>query len=435
MKKEKPLPILNAVKRSRFLSFSAFLANFFLFGFLFDTCFSVGFLIYIAATGANVDALPLMWSIPVVTVFLAALVMLPLLLFVPQLPKLVLLPPALFLIWTELGAFPFSPAAEDLKAFTVITVLQIVLAFGAFFINRARTGNFWISTYHLPRLEHIVLRTVAATITFLLLTPLVIGAMGLMTVASAFERKTDHFIDFTFSQMDVRERVFTKGVKSVHLIGMMHFGESNAYDALFSNFPAQSLVLAEGVTDRQRLLSGNLSYQGVAKILGLEQQPRLQQNDRGGKAAITSDLNGPPSPQDGQSGQQDDPVILSADRDISDFSKTTIQFLSAVIKVYSSDSLAQTLGRFSALNKNFSEQDAKVVFDDILNKRNDHVLAALDARINDYDTIIIPWGALHMPGLQNGLMERGFTLTHEKTSPLIHYTTILTRAANALQAL
>ena len=58
-------------------------------------------------------------------------------------------------------------------------------------------------------------------------------------------------------------------------------------------------------------------------------------------------------------------------------------------------------------------------------KRNDLLLVELDKNLATYDTIIIPWGAMHMPDLETGLLAREFAQTSERANSLIHYETIL----------
>jgi len=52
----------------------------------------------------------------------------------------------------------------------------------------------------------------------------------------------------------------------------------------------------------------------------------------------------------------------------------------------------------------------KTVMEDLVDKRNAKVLAEFDKRLDRYDTVVVPWGALHMPKLERSLKDRGFKI-------------------------
>ena len=53
--------------------------------------------------------------------------------------------------------------------------------------------------------------------------------------------------------------------------------------------------------------------------------------------------------------------------------------------------------------------------------RNAAVLAHIDATVQTFRTVVVPWGAMHMPGLERGLLARGFEpsgeITHHELLP------------------
>jgi hypothetical protein len=55
-----------------------------------------------------------------------------------------------------------------------------------------------------------------------------------------------------------------------------------------------------------------------------------------------------------------------------------------------------------------SEEGLAGVMADILDKRNDVVIAGMVQTLNSYDTIIIPWGAMHMPAIEAAVLQQGF---------------------------
>ena len=50
------------------------------------------------------------------------------------------------------------------------------------------------------------------------------------------------------------------------------------------------------------------------------------------------------------------------------------------------------------------------LFDDLLVKRNRHVLSELQARLPESVNFVIPWGAAHMAGLAREIEKSGFHL-------------------------
>ena len=124
------------------------------------------------------------------------------------------------------------------------------------------------------------------------------------------------------------------------------------------------------------------------------------------------------------------PRIIYADADIADFSPTTVRFLGKVGELYGSSSFGEVLSRLNEIGKEFPEGDIKGVFDDILYKRNTRLLTEFDKRIGEYDTIVIPWGAQHMPGLEAALRERGFQIQSQRMLPIARYQTIIDRILN-----
>jgi len=61
------------------------------------------------------------------------------------------------------------------------------------------------------------------------------------------------------------------------------------------------------------------------------------------------------------------------------------------------------------------------LFDDLLRKRNEHLLSELRSRLSDPEPIIIPWGAAHMPGIAAGVEAYGFRLAETQEYPVIRF--------------
>ena len=64
------------------------------------------------------------------------------------------------------------------------------------------------------------------------------------------------------------------------------------------------------------------------------------------------------------------------------------------------------------------------VMTDIIDKRNEAVIASLSKTLQHYDTIIIPWGAMHMPGIEAAILEQGFKPGEKKERMSLDFRTL-----------
>jgi hypothetical protein len=72
---------------------------------------------------------------------------------------------------------------------------------------------------------------------------------------------------------------------------------------------------------------------------------------------------------------------------------------------------------------------------DLLVRRNEHVAGELDRALDEgYRRVVIPWGALHMPGLEREVLERGFEPATERLRLAFDYATIWAGLKAALAA-
>jgi hypothetical protein len=178
--------------------------------------------------------------------------------------------------------------------------------------------------------------------------------------------------------VQVRKYVRNDG-KSILLVPMSHVGEPEFYRSLSQSFPTNATVLMEGVTDSQKLLTNRLSYKGTAGSLGLAEQQR--------EFKPTAEW-------------------VRADIDISQFKPDTIGFLNLAMPLYTKGIRIETLLPLMEFRPppDFEQQ----LFDDLLRKRNRHLLEEIQARLSESDHLIVPWGAAHMPELGREIQKDGF---------------------------
>ena len=340
----------------------------------------------------------------------AMAVLLPL---VPGLPARVFLPPLLFLAWTVLGALPLAIWLPPPQAGLALGVLQVAFAGSAFLALRVHPrGGGWLLTRRgiararlRPARALLMLGSAAVAI------PLALVAYGLLVLALAAEQATGGFMHVDLHGISAGERDYVRGAQQVRLVGLLHLGERPAYRELFSSFGSDALVLAEGVSDRTRLLADGLPYQAIAGPLGLDVQPPIDEaleevaREEGGQA---------PAP----------PEIVRADVDTEDFSPETIAFLRESSHLLTSPNFSTWLARARELGQRFDAAASERVLYDILTRRNEHLVGELDAALADHDRIVVPWGALHLPEIERALFARGFELQAERRRPLVRYATL-----------
>jgi hypothetical protein len=202
----------------------------------------------------------------------------------------------------------------------------------------------------------------------------------------------DHFSDGFMAlrpggfTVQVRRYVRNDG-KTIELFPMSHIADASFYQQVSQTFPTNSIILMEGVTDNENLLTNKLSYKRMAKSLGLTEQKQ--------------EFN----PTNGE--------IVAADVDVDEFSTNTIGLLNLVTLVHSKGLSAEILLQLAqyAPSPGFEKQ----LFDDLLTKRNQHLLGEIHSHLEQSDNIMVPWGVAHMPGIAKEIQKAGFHLdeTHE----------------------
>jgi hypothetical protein len=61
---------------------------------------------------------------------------------------------------------------------------------------------------------------------------------------------------------------------------------------------------------------------------------------------------------------------------------------------------------------------------DIVYKRNAVVIDALQRSLDRYETIVVPWGGMHMPAIEAAVLKRGFAPGEKKERLLFAFSAI-----------
>ena len=199
---------------------------------------------------------------------------------------------------------------------------------------------------------------------------------------------------------------------------MIHIGKEEYYADLADSISTDAtVILTEGVTDRDRLLEHNFNYSKLAGVIGLSSQDKMQ---------IDGNLVDLDDPDQAAQGGRDKPDIAWADIDLSRFDPQTIEFLNAIGRtLFSGKPLAQVFAEYTTwADENMTPERVTVVMTDILDKRNDAVIISLSKALQRYETIIIPWGAMHMPAIEAAVLEQGFEPGERKERMSLDFRTI-----------
>lgn len=383
----------------------ALFANAFVAGCALDAALSLTDEVLRASTGSTLllaarNAL----ALPVTT---AALLCLPLLALTPRLPTLPLLALSLGVLWLNLGAAPLPLLVGSAGLGLATAALQVVFAAAALlWMRRRAAGRGWLLTGRsLPGPDLSLRHSLgfAAGCVFLLLPA---GTLYLLvSIATWLQLSTQSFVSFDALGVSLSDRLYTRDDREIRLVGMMHIGEGEAYRELVSSFVGEStIVLEEGVSDRQGVLEQPLSYERAARVLGLEPQGDLEH--------YLEEVAGDTPRQW--------PALRRADVDVSDFSPLTVEWLSWAGRVWSSDEPLAALVRFLRRSSQKVEE-LEIVERDIIQLRNDHLLGEIENALQDYDRVVVPWGALHLPFIERAILERGFDPTHTTRRRLISW--------------
>jgi len=322
-----------------------------------------------------------------------------------RLPKRILIPLVLLVFWGALGMWPLKNMVPDGMAGVCASVIQLVTAGLAFMAVRNRTGkSVWLTREMLAAPFFSFGNTALFTVASIVLVPAVLLFLGIGGAASYLEKETAGFMRLGLDGIYMTEKHYSADDKTVRLAGMIHIGKREYYHELGASvLPGKSVILLEGVSDQNRLLPGGLNHNRLASLSGLSSQKELVFP---GRPIETGDMGVFLDEED----QASCVHIVRADVDTSDFDPGTIRFLNMIGKeVIASDSLPEAFNAYHLwLQEDFTDEVMMTIKADILENRNQVLVRHLETALLAYDTIVVPWGAMHMPHVEKWLAKRGF---------------------------
>jgi hypothetical protein len=342
-----------------------------------------------AFVGSGSQTDPSVWRRPFMTGALnGALPMVVLIGASPLLPKRALLPPLLFLAWAWFGALPVGVVMEEAQAAKIVAFVQLtVAAMSLLLLRRANRGAGWLvdeATTGRPASQG------AYTAKFFLLTafalPMLLSMLTLGYAGSVIVHSAGGFITLARDGVYADERVYTRDDKTVYLIGMVHVADRSFYENVFGFIPPTSaVILAEGVSDKDNRFQGDLSGVGrLAEERGLVHQSAV------------------PMPTG--------IAIEFADIDAGDLSENSVEFVNALMAALDAGSLREGAKHLRPYYEASHVNEAVAAVDELIELRNAHLLERLVDALGRYDHVVVPWGAAHMPGIEEGVLSHGFEL-------------------------
>ncbi len=265
--------------------------------------------------------------------------------------------------------------------------------FSLWMVRRLTQGEAWLlTTRSLERPGFTLTNTLgfAAANVFLIL-PAFVLYLGL-SATLGLRHLTAGFLTFGSDGIYAEERIYKQADQTIHLIATIHLADPHYYEEILASVPpAGSVVLAEGVSDREALLERKLSYEKLGRALSLAVQP---------VELFDSEYE-----------------VKSADVDVRDFSPQTIEMLNTAAGIFQSETSLEATAAYYRAAEGFSDATALMqLWDDIVRLRNEHLLEEIARHAERYPRVVVPWGAAHMPGLERALLDQGFkrTETHRR---------------------
>ena len=370
-------------------------------GFLLSLC--LGLFLADAVVSLADDSLILLFGLRVLALvreivflfgLLVAVVVYGLMGLTPMIPKRLFLPVTLF---NPLGALAVIPLAiyfySRLQAISwVISLCQFIFSLGILYWVQGGFKLRW------PLVAESQLRSQGFSwlnlsgflaLNLFVVLPAVVAYLA-VCAALAVGHFSEGFLALRPGGFTVQVRKYVRNDgKTIQLVPMAHIGEADFYQKLSQSFPTNAVVLMEGVTDDSNLLTNRIINKRMATSLGLTEQH-----------------------------EEFHPVrakLVMADVDVEQFTPNTIGFLNLVMLIHAKGLNVENVLKVLQFSPppHFEEQ----LFDDLLGKRNRHLLDELQARLSQPEQIIVPWGVAHMPGIAKAIQASGFRLdgTHEYT--------------------
>jgi hypothetical protein len=316
----------------------------------------------------------------------------------PMIPKGRFLPLTLFGLAAQLALVPCLIYFYDRLPVFVwgISVCQVVLGLGILYWSLGGLKFRWplVAEGRLGARRFSWLNLIVFLLLNLFVLLSAVVAYVVLCTSLAVGHFSDGFLTLRPDGLTVQVRKYVRNDgKTIQLVPMAHVGDSAFYRKLTQSFPTNSVILMEGVTDNKNLLTNNISYKRMATALGLAEQHEEFKPDRN--------------------------QTVRADVDVDQFAPDTISILNMVMRIHSKGLNAETVQELMQFSPSPQVEDQ--LLDDLLTKRNQHLLDVIRARLFQSEILIVPWGAAHMPGIAKEIQKSGFRLDETQDYLVIRF--------------
>lgn len=337
-----------------------------------------------------------------------------------RLPKRVFLPPTLYIFWCSLMLWPLLGMIPRESLALTAAAGQVVVGAAVLATLRISYGRNLLPAELFRRPLFGWRNTLVFSAVNLLLMPFLLAFSLMATAGIYLDRQTAGFMRVSPLGIYTSERSYHRDGQVVRLVAMMHVARKGFYQELIASLPAKgTIVLAEGVTDEEGLLKSRFHYGRLAKLAGLSSQEAMQLD---GNLLELDDLE----PVDADARDETRPDLVRADLDVEDFDPRTVAFLEVLARtLFGEMPLAQGFVAYADWAKVHGTPEMyEGVMDDILHKRNAVVIDTLERGLDRYDTIVVPWGGMHMPAIEAAVLDMGFVRGEKKERLLFAFSAI-----------
>lgn len=349
------------------------------------------------------------------SVIVASLVMGGVVALTPRAPKRVLVP-LILLTWWGGGALAFPLVLLKVPHLMLwLCGAQILSAAAVWLAFRDRSAK-WYQPFALNDApvfawKHALIGAPAALAVAGGLA--MVGLLG--GIAGQVETMTGGYVRLRPDGVYLVERQFRSGDREVRLTGMMHIGGEDFYSSILprGDHNRPSVVLVEGVTDNEGLLGPDaLKYNRIAQLLNTDSQTDSSFTRRV-RAGLHREEAGEEAPT-GEASEDDGLWFKHADVDVATFHPKTIAFIVTMMSLMQAENWQQAIQIMTKPNSPINDEEAQNrVKEDVLEGRNAQLLEEIQTSLKDYQCVIVPWGAMHLPGIESWLRSREFEQSGE----------------------
>jgi hypothetical protein len=337
----------------------------------------------------------------------------PVMLATPRMPLSVFLPLALATFWVTLGAAPLALWIPFEAVEVARCALQLAAVAVAFAVVRARNGGrgIWLGDAEPDGPAFAWRHSLAFAAGLAMLGPVAGLGYGAVAIATEIQVMSHGFVQVGLGGVSLDDRHYQRDGREIRLVGMMHIGDPERYRALTRSFAREStIVLAEGVSDDEGRLASSLHYGKAARAIGLAPQEDLESYLLEGEGA---DAVAP-----------EWPVVRRADVDASSFSPDTIEMIRWASEVWDAEDLPTALQTLLRGARELGPERSRAFFVDVIDRRNEHVVGEIERALGEYERVVVPWGALHLPGIEETVLSWGFAETSRVQHRLFAWSTV-----------